>query len=385
MNKLQGNYFTNEKGFFMKKFERRDFIKTAAFATVAVGATSLISCASDNKNQSSPVISTKKIEWKMVTTWLPHFPILGEFADKFAEIVDKMSDGRLKIQVYGGGELVPALEVFDAVSQGTAEIGHGAAYYWAGKLPAAQFFGSVPFGMNAQQVNSWLYFGGGLDLWKELYKDFNLIPFAAGNTGGQMGGWYNKEINTIKDFSGLKMRIPGLGGKVVTKAGATSILAPGGELYTDLERGVIDALEWIGPYHDSLKGFDKIAKYYYYPGWQEPGPTLELIVNKNAYTQLPKDLQNIVDTAAAQINILILSAFNAKNTEYYFKMKKEGKVQFRKFSDEILKSLRNYTNEVINEIASSDAMSKKVYASYSDFQTNISEWNTIAERNYLSS
>lgn len=366
----------------MKKLDRKHFIKSASLAAVA-GSTFLSGCMKENDKSSTTTSSKEKFEWKLVTTWPPHFPILGEFVDQMADWIGKMSDGRLKIQVYGGGELVPALEVFDAVSSGVAEIGHGAAYYWAGKLPAAQFFGSVPFGMNAQEVNSWLYFGGGLDLWRELYTNYNLFPFPAGNTGGQMGGWFNKQINSIKDYSGLKMRIPGIGGKVISKAGGTSILAPGGELYTDLERGVIDALEWIGPYHDHLMGFDKIAKYYYYPGWQEPGPTLELILNKDAYNKLPEDLKHIVEIAAGQLNLMMLSAFEQKNTEYYFKLKNEGKVQFRQFPDDVLNTFRKLTDEVIEEIISSDAMSKKVYSSYKNFKENISEWSTIAERNYL--
>jgi TRAP-type mannitol/chloroaromatic compound transport system substrate-binding protein len=366
----------------MKKLDRKHFIKSASLAAVA-GSTFISGCMKEN-NQGGPNINTnEKFDWKLVTTWPPHFPILGEYVDQAAEWINKMSDGRLKIQVYGGGELVPALEVFDAVSSGVAEIGHGGSYYWAGKLPAAQFFSSVPFGMNAQQVNSWLYYGGGLELWRELYSSFNLFPFPAGNTGGQMGGWFNKKINSIKDFSGLKMRIPGIGGKVVSKAGGTSILAPGGELYTDLERGVIDALEWVGPYHDHLMGFDKVAKYYYYPGWQEPGPSLELIVNKNAYDKLPQDLKQIIEVVSGYLNVIMLSAFEAKNTEYYFKLKTEGKVELHQFPDDVLSTFRKLTAEVIEEITSSDTMSKKVYDSYRNFQKNISEWNTIAERNYL--
>ena len=367
----------------MKKIVRRDFIKNVSLSTIAISSGVISSCTNESKeNTSSAVDMGKTFEWKLVTTWPPHFPILGEYVDEFAKWIEQMSNGRLKIQVYGGGELVPALEVFDAVSGGVAEMGHGSAYYWAGKLPSAQFFGSVPFGMNAQQVNAWLYFGGGLDLWRELYSEHSLVPFVCGNTGGQMGGWFNKEINTIKDFVGLKMRIPGLGGKVIAKTGATSVLAPGGELYTDLDRGVIDALEWIGPYHDSIMGFDKIAKYYYYPGWQEPGPVLELIINKNAYEQLPLDLKEIIEVAAAKVNVTMLAAFEAKNTEYFFKMKKEGKVQFRQFSDEILQTLRKYTDEAISDITSSNEMAKKVYDSYMSFKKNIYEWDLMAEKNY---
>lgn len=356
----------------MKKFERRDFIMTATTAALGAG---LVSCGNNKEDETTTVYDpAKKFEWKMVTAWPPHFPILGEYADKLADWVNEMSAGRLNIQVYGGGELVPALEVFDAVSQGVAQMGHAASYYWAGKLPSAQFFGSVPFGMNAQQVNAWLYGGGGLELWREIYEPFNLIPFPVGNTGPQMGGWFNREVNSIDDIKGLKIRMPGLGGKVISKAGATSILSPGGELYTNLERGVIDALEWIGPYHDYLMGFHKIAKFYYYPGWHEPGPTLELMVNKNAYESLPPDLQNILSRAAAASNAMMLSEFEAKNKEYFYKLKNEGEAEFRRFPQEVIEKLRDHTVNVIDEIISKDEKSKKVYESYKKFLADINEY-----------
>jgi len=213
-------------------------------------------------NQQHPVANndTAKYTWKLVTTWPPNFPILGEACSLFAKWVDTMSNGRMQIQVFGGGELVPALECFDAVSSGAADMSHGAAYYWAGKINAAQFFASVPFGMNAQQLNSWLIGGDGLQLWQELYAPYNLIPFPGGNSGVQMGGWFNKEINTIADFKGLKMRMPGLGGKVLSAVGASPLLISGGELYTSLERGVIDATEWMGPFHDYKMGFHESMK-----------------------------------------------------------------------------------------------------------------------------
>ena len=179
----------------MKKLQRREFLKTASIAAAMAGTTTIVSCSNEKKNESAAIHTKKKYEWKMVTSWPPKFPILGEYAEKLAIWIDEMSAGRLKIQVYGSGELVPAFEVFDAVSLGAAEMGHAAAYYWAGKSPAAQFFATVPFGMNARHMNSWLNFGGGIELWRELYSDFNLIPYTCGNTGGQMGGWYNREIN----------------------------------------------------------------------------------------------------------------------------------------------------------------------------------------------
>ncbi len=366
----------------MKKFERREFLKSASVAAAALATGGVLaSCGSEDKKGAPAVISGKKYEWKMVTTWPPHFPLLGTYADKMAEWIEKMSDGRIKIHVYGGGELVPALETFDAVSSGVAEMGHGAAYYWAGKAAAVQFFSSVPFGMNTQQFNAWIYQGGGLELYEKVYAPFNLIPIPAGNTGAQMGGWFNKKINSVADMKGLKMRMAGLGGKVIKQIGATSILAPAGELYTDLDRGVIDALEWVGPYHDYLLGFHKIAKYYYSPGWQEPTAGIELTVNKDEFEKLPGDLQTIIRTAATAASIEMLSDFEAKNAEYYIKLKNEN-INFQTFPDSVLNALREATKEVIANITSADQMSKTVYDSYSKFQKSITEWNSLVERNY---
>jgi TRAP-type mannitol/chloroaromatic compound transport system substrate-binding protein len=366
----------------MKTFERRDFIKTSAILAAGSSAM-LLGCNGEKKTQNINILTNKKFEWKLVTAWPPHYPILGESVEKFAAIVDKMSFGRLKIQVYGGGELVPPLETFDAVSQGLVEMGHSASYYWAGKIPASQFFTSVPFGMNSDQTNSWLNNSDGIMLWQEMYAPFNIIPFSCGNTGGQMGGWFRKEINSISDINGLKIRMAGLGGKIVNKLGASTILSPGAELYTNLERGVLDALEWIGPYHDYLMGFQRIAPFYYYPGWQEPTGVLELLVNKKAYDSLPSDLQNIIKYASSAIDTECLAEFNFRNAEYLEKIKSEGKVQLKKYSDDLLKLFRDTTIEVINEIASKDLMSKKVYESYSKFQKQINQWSNIAEINYL--
>lgn len=365
----------------MNKLKRRDFIKRVPLAGGAI----LAGCASSEQTNAPAIHTGKTYEWKMVTTWPPHFPILGETADHLAQWITEMSQGRLKIQVYGGGELIPPLEGFDAVSQGVAEMCHGASYYWAGKSPATQFFAAVPFGMNAQQMLSWITSGGGQALWDELYAPFNLVPMPAGNTGFQMGGWFNREINTITDFQGLKMRMPGLGGKVIAKAGGSAVLSAGGEIYTNLERGVIDATEWIGPYHDYLMGFYKAAKYYYYPGWHEPGTIIELIVNKQAFENLPKDLQTIVRTAAARASVWALAEFESKNNVYLQKLTQEHGVQLKKFSDPILNTLRQYAQEVVDEVIASDAMSKKVYASFDTFRKNVTGWANVSEKIYYSS
>lgn len=366
----------------MSNMNRKEFVKKAALAVA--GGTSLLSACSKSESNNTPSINMNEtIEWRMVTTWMPHFPILGEGADKFASDVEKMSRGRLKIQVYGGGELVPAMESFDAVSQGMTQVGHGASYYWAGKAPASQFFTSLPFGMNTQQTYAWLYNGGGMKLWEELYEPFNLIPIPCGNTGGQMGGWFNKEINSVSDLKGLKMRIPGIGGKIIVKAGGSAVLSPGGEIYTNLERGVIDAADWIGPYHDWLMGFHKIAKYYYYPTFAERTGVMELIINKSAFEQLPDDLQEIVRYAAGAANILMLSEFETKNAEYLDKLRNETEVQIKQFPDDVIRSFEKYAEESIDDIINSDSISKRVYESYNEFRKKISGWTNITERMFI--
>ncbi|MDN5203524.1 TRAP transporter substrate-binding protein [Fulvivirgaceae bacterium BMA10] len=367
----------------MKNFQRRDFLKKTTVA--AAGASLMAACQPSKEKQSveAPNVNfNKTFQWKMVTTWPPNFPVLGEGCNLLAKWIEEMSGGRLKIHVYGGGELVPPLETFEAVSNGAVEMGHGVGYYWAGKAPAAQFFAAVPFGMNAQQLNAWIISGGGLAMWEELYAKFDLQPMVCGNTGVQMGGWFNKEINSVEDLQGLKMRIPGLGGKVLSKAGGSAVTVAGGEIYTNLERGVIDATEWIGPYHDYLMGFYRVAKYYYYPGWHEAGPVLELIVNKSKFDRLPKDLQEIIRTASMRSNVWMLSEFDAKNNLYLQKLINEEGVQLRKYPEEVLKQLRLYTKEVLDEIISEDPFSAKVYESYQKFRNSINYWSEVSEKTF---
>ncbi|MFK7806814.1 MAG: TRAP transporter substrate-binding protein [Saprospiraceae bacterium] len=364
------------------KFNRKTFFKTIALGTISLPF-AIRSCGGQHYAQqtSGPnIITDKKYQWKMVTTWPPNFPILGECCTLFAKWVKEMSAGRLEIKVFGGGELVPPLESFDAVKSGAADMAHGCAYYWAGKAPAAQFFASVPFGMNAQQLNAWIINGGGLKLWEELYGQFGLIPMLGGNSGVQMGGWFNKEINSIADLQGLKMRIPGLGGKVLKKAGGAPVLLAGGEIYTGLERGIIDATEWMGPFHDYHMGFYQIAKYYYSPGWHESGTALEFFMNKERFEELPKDLQAIVRTAGARVNMWVLSELEAKNSIYLQKLIKEENVDLRKFPKEVLSQLRTYTQESLEDTTNLDPFSKKVYASYKAFQEVSSEWSRWTEK-----
>ena len=365
----------------MKKISRKKFL--ASGATALTGATLLgsgcVPGTSTNPGAAPSINLGASVQWTMVTTWPPNFPILQEGCVKMAEWVEKMSAGRLKIRVYGGGELVPPLEAFENVSNGTAQMGHGAAYYWAGKRPAFQFFASVPFGMNAQQINAWMISGEGKKLWDEAYEPFNVIPFPGGNTGVQMGGWFNKEINSLADLKGLKMRIPGLGGKVFTRAGGTSVNVPGQEIYTNLERGVIDATEWIGPYHDYVMGFHKIAKYYYYPSWQEGGTCLEFFVNKQAFEGLSEDLQEIVRIGAAGMNSWMLSQFEAKNALYLEKIMQEGQIELRVFPEDVIAQLRKITGEVVQEMLTDSAI-QRIYDSFTQFKNTMKNWSEYSEK-----
>lgn len=360
--------------------KRKKFIKNLTLASLAT--TGLISCAGEKPTYKKSVDSAKEYKWKMVTTWPPNFPILGEGCSLLADWVNQMSRGQLTIHVYGGGELVPPLETFEAVSIGGVELGSSASYYWAGKIPAAQFFAAVPFGFNAQQMNAWLDAGGGLELWREIYAPFNLIPFNAGNTGLQMGGWYNREINSIEDFQGLKMRIPGLGGKVLNKIGGSPILSPGSEIYTNLERGVIDATEWLGPFHDNMMGFPEIAKYYYYPGWHECGTTLELIANKDKFESLPDHLQVILSTAIARLKSYILDQFEAKNAEALAQIRENKGFSIRPFPNEVLQALRVKTRETLDELAANDKVFDQVYRSFLAYSNKLSDWAKISESAY---
>ncbi len=354
--------------------QRRDFMKKMG-AGAALGAGLLTSAG-------SAVAARKRLNWKMVTTWPPNFPIFQQGVERFAKEVRVMSGGQLSINVFAGGELIPPLQTFDAVSQGTVEMGHGAAYYWAGKIPAAQFFTAVPFGMTAQGMNAWLYGGGGLDLWHEVYAPYNVVAFPMGNTGVQMGGWFRKKIAGLADLKGLKMRIPGLGGKVIAKAGVNPVLMAGGEIYTALERGTIDATEWVGPYHDLRLGLHRAAKFYYYPGWQEPGPTLEITINKKAWEGLPRGLQLIVKTAAAASNLWMLSEFEARNVEALRELRDKHGVEVLEFPAEMLRELRVLTNETLAELGAKDAVFKKVHEAYDAFRAGNDAWNAVSEAAY---
>ncbi len=353
--------------------KRRDFIKGMGIGGLAASPMLYSQTAS----------AKKPIKWKMVTSWPKNFPGLGTGAEFLAKTINEMSDGRLRVKVYGANDLVPALEVFDAVSQGTAQMGHSGAYYWKGKHPASQFFTSVPFGLTAQEMNAWLFYGGGMQLWEKLYDKFNLIPNAAGNTGVQMGGWFNKEIKSIEDLNGLIMRLPGLGGEVLKLAGGTPVTLPGGEIASSMQSGAIDATEWVGPYNDMAFGLHKVAKYYYSSAWHEPGSNMEAIINKEAFKKLPKDLRYIVRAACRVANSDMLSEYTARNNTALQTLMHKHKVVIKEFPDDVIKKLKQLSEQVVKKVGEHDALSKKIYLSYSQFRKDVMQWSELSEGNYI--
>ena len=327
--------------------------------------------------------SETSIEWKLVTTWPKGLPGLGSAPENFARRVGEMSNGRLTVRVYGAGEVVPPFEVFDAVSQGVAEMGHGASYYWKGKIPSSVFYTAVPFGMTAQEMNGWLHYGGGLELWRELYAPFGVRPFAGGSTGVQMAGWFNRELKSASDLDGLKMRIPGLAGEVFAASGGTAVRLAGGEIYTSMQTGVIDAVEWVGPYNDRTLGLMEVAEYYYYPGWHEPGAMLEFTVNQAAFDRLPADLQAIVEGAARATNQDMLDEFTARNNESLTTLLEEHSTKLRPLPDDVMDVLHSNAVIALEQLKKDDPMAQKISASYEAFLDGVRTYHEISERAYL--
>jgi len=340
----------------------------------------LVGCGeSSNEGNSNDSLEQEQYNWRLVTAWPKNYPGLGMAPERIADLVEEMSNGQMKITVYGAGEQVPAFGVFDAVSSGSHQMGHSGGYFWKGKVPAAQFFTGVPFGLTADEINAWTNRGGGLELWREIYEPFNIYPIPAGNTGTQMFGWFNKEINSLEDIKGLKMRIPGIGGEVLKRAGGIPVTLPGGELFTALQTGVIDATEWVGPYNDLTFGFQQTAKYYYYPGWHEPGSMLELLINKDAWDTLPKHLQVIIETASKAVNQDILDEYTARNNKALRELVDVHGVELRRLPDDVIAEFKIIANEILEENASEDETVNKVYQSYLKFKNEVSEYHKVSE------
>lgn len=358
--------------------ERHNFLNTLGLG-IAVAVT--LAIAVGTVVPAKALAKEKKYSWRMTTTWPPKSPVLHEGCERFVKQVETMSQGRIKIELFAAGELIPAFEAFEAVQQGTMMFGSSTPYYWAGKIPEAQFFSSIPFGFNFQQMYAWLYGGGGLKLWQEAYAPHNVMVLPFMNTGVQMGGWFNKEIKSVKDLAVLKMRIPGLGGKVMSKAGVNVNLLPASEIFPALERGVIDATEWIGPTHDRTLGLHQAAKYYYYPGWHEPGTMCELLINKKTWDSLTPDFQEMIKCAAIESTMWSLAAFESQNGDNLEWLVKHG-VQLRKWPDDVLDKLSKLSQEFMEEESAKNPNFKKVYESFLAFKKKINSWAAVSESSF---
>jgi len=363
-----------------KLLNRRNLLRGATL----VGAAALTAACDGGKDKAgskgAPGIVSKQRKLKMVTAWPKNFPGLGTGVERLAKRIETLSDGDIQVKVYAAGELVGALDGFDAVSQGKADMYHAAEYYWQGKSPAFNFFAAVPMGMLASEINAWIRFGGGQELWDELSGRFNVKAFLAGNTGTQMGGWYKKDINSIADFQGLRIRMPGLGGEVLKRLGATPVTKQGGEIFQALSQGNIDATEWIGPWNDLAFGFHTIVKNYYYPGFHEPGSALSLGLNKDLWEDMSPKEKAIIEAASAAENDIMYAEFNANNGRALDTLVNEHGVKLKRFSDEILAKLAEVSDQVLKDTASNDELSKRVYDSYSTSRAYSMRWGAISEQ-----
>ncbi|MBG6203385.1 TRAP-type mannitol/chloroaromatic compound transport system substrate-binding protein [Labrenzia sp. EL_13] len=335
---------------------------------------------------TAPALAQEKttIEWKMVTSWPKNLPGPGVTAQRIVDQVARMSAGRFRIRLYAAGELVPALGVFDAVSAGTAQMGHTASFFWQGKIPASVFFTAIPFGLLPHEHITWIERGGGQALWDELYEPFGVKPVMAGNTGVQMGGWYKKDINGLDDLTGLKIRMPGLGGEVIRRLGATPVGLPPAELFQALQSGVLDATEFLGPWSDRAMGFHKVAKNYYSPGFHEPNGTGEALFNKVALDGLPDELRAIVLEACRAENGRALAESDWENAGSLKLLQDEDGVTIKPYPDEVLQALRTTSVAVLLEFAEKDALSKRIYESNVAARQRLAPWSDVAMRRFMS-
>lgn len=361
------------------QLERREFMKRAV---VAGAAGSVLAGCSAQQGEAPAVTTRPRIRWRLASSFPNGLDTIFGAAEKLAERVGEITGGRFEIRVYPGGELVPPLQVLDAVQQGTVHAGHSAGYYYIGKNPALAFDTTMPFGLTARQQFAWLYEDSGKDLMRRLYADFNIVNFPGGSTGAQMGGWFRREIRGLDDLKGLKMRIPGLGGKVMGRLGVSVQVLPGGEIFPALERGAIDATEWVGPYDDVKLGFHRVARNYYYPGWWEPGPTLTFLVNRKAWEELPSEYQHAFEAAAAEASQQMTVRYDARNPAAIQTVLDEG-VALRRFSNEILAAAEREFAAQVEETSAKDADYAKIYASWKKFRDASVKWFGTAERAFL--
>ncbi len=356
--------------------KRRKFVTSAATGGLATGAAIAASFP-------APAIAQGTRQLKMVTTWPKNFPGLGTGAENLAKRITAMSDGALDVKVFAAGELVPPFESFDAVSSGNAEMSHSVSYYWQGKTPAFNFFATVPFGLTATEQAAWIAYGGGQELWDEVCADFNVKPFPRASTGVQMGGWFNKEINSLDDFQGLKFRMPGLGGEVLRRLGAAVVNLPGGEIFPALQAGTIDGTEWVGPWNDLACGFYKVAKFYYGPGFHEPATTGEVLLNKAVWEDMSDSEKALIEAAIQAEAWREFAEYNATNADSLKTLLDEHGVQLRSFTPELFAEIRKVSAEVVAEVGATDEATKKVYDSYMAFQEKAIGWSKLSEQGYL--
>lgn len=356
---------------------RRDFIGRGA---LAAGGASLPALPALAQAPAAPAILQQRYEWRLVTAWPRGLPGVGTGIERIARNIEAMSGGRMRIRLFAAGELVPGLQCFDAVANGTAEMAHDASYYHLQKSQACAFFTAFPFGMTAAELEGWITHGGGQALWDELYAGFGLKPFLAGNTGVQMFGWFRREINNAADLKGLKMRTVGNNARVLTKLGATIVAAPAGEIFSSLQSGALDAAEWVGPYNDLSLGFHQVAPYYYAPGFQELGPGLELIVAKDKYDALPDDLKAIIRVAAQGGNGDIQADYMAHSGAALATLVQKHGVKLRRLSDELLVALGGAANAVLGEIyEGGDALTRRIMESYLAYRQTAMPWTRVGE------
>ena len=331
----------------------------------------------------SIVTAASPLELKMVTSWPKRLPGPGISAERLAKSIGQLSGGRLSVRVFAAGELVPALGVFDGVQGGAADMAHTASFFWQGKMPASAFFTAAPFGLTPTEHSAWLYAGGGQDLWDRLYEPFGLKPYLAGNSGPSMGGWFKQEIAVMNDLAGLKVRFPGLGGKVLSKLGATPVLLPPPEIFPSLMSGLIDGAEFLGPWSDRAMGFHKAASFYYGPGWHEPNGAGELIVSRAALDELGPDLARLIDTACVAEHARALAEVEWRNAETLEKLRAENGVKVREFPGEVLTAARVAAAEVRGEFAVQDGVAGEIGRAYEAALQNAAAWNATSSAPFL--
>lgn len=354
--------------------KRRDFLKKSAVGVGGAAAAGAI---------AAPAVAQERIEIAMVSTWPRDFPGLGTGAQRFAQRLSDMTGGRIRVEYFAGGERVAPFDSFDEVASGNAQIYHGAEYYWKGKHPGFAYFTAVPFGLIYTEMNAWMRFGGGQELWDELAAEFDLKGLMCGNTGVQMGGWFNKEINSAADLKGLKMRIPGQGGDVMAKLGASPVSLPGGQIYENLVSGAIDATEWVGPWNDEAFKLYEAAKYYYWPGFHEPGPMLAIGMNKSWWESLSSSDQLIIEAASSMENDVMMSEFNAKNGASLQRLVEEQGVELREFSDDVYDAFGKASEEVYEEVKAHSDLAARIHESYETARSELGSWTKLADQAYV--